>query len=432
MVSQLSLLNFIIVLVMGFQINFYFNSVFGKNHNRSSRWIYFIIFGVLDFVYLNSYTSSVLSSVLALLVIFSLSISYQVELKMKIVFSVLYAVLLTLVNTISIYILYPLDARHLGDSTPVKIEEYVILSKSVLLSCLIMFVIILVIRFIVKRRSFPLHYRYYLLFLTVPAISIYQVNVLSMYSEKNMYYFISIFGFLFLNIFIIYILDNIIEKFQLMHENMQLQHQMDYQDANYEKTVHSFKQIKRIIHDTHQQFLYIEECIQKNELSEASQHIRTTLNKVEDAYQRVNTGNLVIDALVTNALNIGQANGIQIDTQLQLHSQHIQVERYDLCVVLGNMLDNAIEASKKIKIAEDRYMLIKIHSNPSNIFIHILNHIEQGNGHIHSQKSNPDYHGIGLTNIARICDKYGGNMTLEIKHQVFNNMVIIPFHTENQ
>lgn len=427
MENQLLLLNACIVLVMGFQINFYFNAVFGKAQQGSNRWIYFIVFGVLDFVYLNSYTSSVLSSVLALIVIFSLSISYHIELKMKIVFSILYAVLLTLVNFISLYILYPFNANNLGNSTPVNIAEYVILSKSVLLSCLIMFVIILIIRFVVKRRSFPLHYRYYLLFLTVPAISIYQVNVLSMYSEKNMYYFISIFSFLFLNVFIMYILDNMIEKFQLMHENMQLQDQMDYQDANYEKTVHSFKQIKRIIHDTHQQFLYIEQCIEKNELAEAKQHIQTTLNKVEDAYQRVNTGNLVIDALVTNALNIGQANGIQIDTQLQLYSQHIQIERYDLCVVLGNMLDNAIEASKKIKIAEDRYILIKIQSSPSHLSIHILNHIEQGTGQLQSQKPNPDDHGIGLTNIDRICDKYGGNMTIESKHHVFNNMVVIPF-----
>lgn len=427
MQTQLLLLNACIVLVMGFQINFYFNAVFGKSHRGPNQWVYFVLFGVLDFFYLNAYTSSVFSSVLALIVIFILSIPYQTELKMKIVFSILYAVLLTLVNFISLYILYPFNATELGTSNPVQIEEYVILSKSVLLSCLMMFVIILVIRFIVKRRSFPLHYRYYLLFLTIPAISIYQVNVLSMYSEKNVYYFISIFSFLFLNVFIIYILDNMIEKFQLIHENIQLQDQMDYQDANYEKTVHSFKQIKRIIHDTHQQFLYIEQCIEKNELDEAKKHIQTTLNKVEDAYQRVNTGNLVVDALVTNALNIGQANGIQIDTQLQLYSQHIQIERYDLCVVLGNMLDNAIEASKKINIAEDRYILIRIQSTDSHLSIHILNHTIQGAGQMQTQKSNPEFHGIGLTNIDRICNKYGGNMTIEQKHHVFNNMVILPF-----
>ncbi|MDQ0897649.1 sensor histidine kinase regulating citrate/malate metabolism [Paenibacillus sp. V4I7] len=141
----------------------------------------------------------------------------------------------------------------------------------------------------------------------------------------------------------------------------------------------------------------------------------------------MNTGNLVIDALVTNTLNIGQANGIRIDTKLNLYSQEIHIDRYDLCVVIGNMLDNAIEASKHVKIAEDRYILIKIHSTESALLIHIQNHMENEVAYVHSQKLNPEFHGIGLTNIARICYNYGGHMTIETKQKVFHNMVLLPF-----
>jgi sensor histidine kinase regulating citrate/malate metabolism len=221
--------------------------------------------------------------------------------------------------------------------------------------------------------------------------------------------------------------DTMMDKFQIQQENFQLQRQMDYQDANYEKTVHSFKSIKRIIHDTNQHFLYIEECMKRGDTAAALEHIRVTLNKVEDAYHRVNTGHLVIDALVTNALNIGEANGIRIDTQLQLHSQELNIDRYDLCVVLGNMLDNALEASKKVRVAEDRYILIRIRSDAHALTIQILNHTEQNVTRLQSQKPNREFHGIGLTNISRICDKYGGNMTIETGNKTFNNMVILPF-----
>lgn len=383
-------LNLCVVLVMCFQVNFYFNSVFDKSSRKPNRMMYFIIFGLLNFLYLSVYLSPTFSSILALFVIFSLAQSYTVEIKTKIIFSILYAVLITIVNFISLYILYTVDSVKVSNLSHLSSQDHLIFSKVMLLSCIIMFAVIQIIRLFAKRRTFPLHARYYILFLIVPIISIYQVNVLSVYSEKNMYYFVSIIGFISLNVFIIYIFDNVIEKFQLMHENAQLQHQMDYQDANYEKTVHSFKNMKRIIHDTHQQFLYIDECIKRNELAEASEHIKVTLNKIEGAYQRVNTGNLVIDALVTNSLNIAQANGIKVDTQLNLYSQKVNIERYDLCVALGNMLDNAIEASKKVKIADDRYILIKIHSNESALFIHILNHMENEVAHLHSQKSNPE------------------------------------------
>ncbi|SYX86888.1 ATP-binding protein [Paenibacillus alvei] len=423
MIQNNLLVVFIIVLVMGVQLNFFFNSVFGKSAKKHNRIIYFIIFGLLDFLYLVIPVSPILSSILALLMIFSIVQSYQVEMKTKIIFTMLYSVLMSLVTCISLYIFYTLDSVEFSFD-PVNETNKIVYMKAILLSFIIMFAIIQIIRPLAKRRSYSLHYRYYVLISAIPLMSIYHLYILN---HKTVYYFISAIGFLFLNVMVVYIFDTIIDKYKFMQEHTQLQHQMDYQDANYEKVVHSFKSIKRIIHDTNQQFLYIEECIKRNELAAAMEHIKTTLNKVEGAYQRVNTGNLVIDALITNTLNIGQANGIRIDTKLNLWSQEIHIDRYDLCVVIGNMLDNAIEASKKLTIAEDRYILIKIHSTESSLLIHILNHMENEVAHLHSQKPTPEFHGIGLTNIARICDKYGGHMTIETENKVFNNMVLLPF-----
>ncbi|WP_018755472.1 sensor histidine kinase [Paenibacillus terrigena] len=423
MIQNNFLIVFSIVLLMGIQVNFFFNSIFDKSAKKQNRFIYFIIFGLLDYLYLVIPVTPILSSILTLLMIFSFSLSYKVEFKTKFTFSILYAVLITLTNFISLYLFYTIDSVDFSFD-PVNEQDQIANTKAIILGCVIMFAIIQIIRLVAKRRSLSLDNRYYILFLVIPIVSIYQLSILT---YKDVYSFISVIGFLFLNVMIVYIFDHIVDKFQFMHENSQLQHQMDYQDANYEKVVHSFKSIKRIIHDTNQQFLYIEECIKRNELSAAMEHIKTTLNKVEGAYHRVNTGNLVIDALVTNTLNIGQANGIRIDTKLNLCSQEVHIDRYDLCVVIGNMLDNAIEASKKVNIAEDRYIHIKIHATESTLLIHILNHMENEVAHLHSQKPNPEYHGIGLTNIARICDKYGGHMTIETKHNVFHNMVLLPF-----
>ncbi|OMF17864.1 ATP-binding protein [Paenibacillus amylolyticus] len=420
-----------VTLLMAFQANFYFDSVLGKSRRKSHRAIYFIVFILLCYFYLVSSFSDIVSTAVALLLFFSLAQSYEVEFKIKLVFTILYAVLITMANTIAVYILGVLESTEFISWEQFNGENHWILSKVMLVGCSIMFIVIQIVRLVAKRRSFTVHYRYYLLFLIVPIITIYQINVASIYSEKNIFYVFSVLGSLFLNVFIVYVFDNMVEKVQLVHENAQLQRQMDYQDANYEKTVHSYKSIKSIIHDINQQFLYIDECIQRNELAAAGDHIKSTLNTIEGAYQRVNSGNLVIDALVTNTLAMGQANGIKIDTKIQLHSQHVQIDRYDLCVVLGNMLDNAIEASKKVRQAEDRYILIAIHSTSSALVIQIMNHVGQPIVDLKSEKPNPEYHGIGLTNISRMCEKYGGHMSIEHQHRKFNNMVVLPFHTDN-
>lgn len=420
-----------VTLLMAFQANFYFDSVLGKSRRKPRRVIYFMVFVMLGYFYLVSSFSDIASSAVALLLIFSLAQSYEVEFKIKLVFTILYGVLITTANVIAVYILGVLESTDYSLLDQFNAEDHWVLSKVMLLGCSIMFIVIQIVRLVAKRRSFAVHYRYYLLFLIVPIITIYQINVASIYSEKNIYYVFSVLGSLFLNVFIVYVFDNMVEKVQLAHENAHLQSQMDYQDANYEKTVHSFKNIKSIIHDINQQFLYIDECINRNELAAAADHIKFTLNTIESAYQRVNSGNLVIDALVTNTLAMGQANGIKIDTKIQLHSQHVKIDRYDLCVVLGNMLDNAIEASKKVRQAEDRYILIAIHSTASALVLQIMNDVEQPIADLKSEKPNPDYHGIGLTNISRMCEKYGGHMSIEQHHRTFNNMVVIPFHKGN-
>ncbi|MEK4436618.1 GHKL domain-containing protein [Paenibacillus sp. FSL K6-2862] len=421
----------VVTLLMAFQVNFYFNSVLGKSRQKPHRVVYFALFIVLCFFYLASTLPSVISSLVVLIFIFSLAQSYDVELKLKLVFTVLYAVLVTMVNYIAVYIMSVWDATDYTTWDHFNEGYHGVFYKVMLLGCSLMFIVIQVVRLIAKRRSFALHYRYYLLFLIVPIITLYQINVASNYSEKNIFYIISVMGSLFLNVFIVYVFDNMVEKVQLANENAQLQRQMDYQDANYEKTVHSFKNVKGIIHDIHQQFLYIEECIKQNKHEAASDHIKLTLNKIEGVYQRVNSGNLVIDALVTNTISVGQANGIKIDARIQLHSQQVHIDRYDLCVVLGNMLDNAVEASKKVRQAEDRYILIAIHSTASAIVIQVLNHAEQSLTHMKSEKPNPEFHGIGLTNISRMCEKYGGHMTIEHHQRTFNNMVVLPFEVNS-
>src|SRR5690554_5760838 len=256
MIQSNLLVVFSLVLVMCYQVNFFFNSVLDKSTRKSNGILYFcfIIFSVLAFIYLVVPLNSVVSSMLAIVMIFSLAQSYRVDVKIKLIFTILYAVLMTIVNVISLYIFYVIDDIDVSIIDPTSEQAQLVFTKALLLSCIIMFAIIQIIRLIAKRRSFSIHYRYYIIFLIVPLISTYQLNVITSYSDKNIHYLLSIIGFLFINVGVIYIFDHMIEKFQFMHENAQLQQQMDYQDANYEKTVHSFKSIKRIIHDTNQQF----------------------------------------------------------------------------------------------------------------------------------------------------------------------------------
>ncbi|ANF98739.1 histidine kinase [Paenibacillus bovis] len=409
---------------------FYFDAVLGKVNRRPNRLGYIIGFVILHLIYYLVDMPATLSSLLAIVMILCLALSYRAQLGTIIVFTFIYVVLQTIINSMGVYLFF--GGVDYSVDTPYRLMQshYNRSIKLLLFSFLVMLMISQLIRLISRRHSIVLQPRYYLLFLIVPLISIWQINVLFAYSQRNSYYVISVLGLLFLNVFVIYMFDMLMERFRLLNQNVYLQQQMDYQDANYEKTVHTFKDIKRVIHDTNQHLLYIEECIRRQEPEAAIEHIQTTLNRVDQAYHRVNTGNLVIDALVSNTLSIGQSNGIRIDTRLRLHSPTVHIERYDLCVVLGNLLDNAIEASKHIRVADDRYISINIHSNESTLYIHITNHSSTPQTDWSSSKPGDGYHGLGLTNISRLCEKYGGHMTIENHNHRVESMVVLPFYEE--
>lgn len=157
-----------VLLVMCFQTNFFFNSVFDKSARKTNRIVYFIIYGLLCFMYLVIPMNSYIASCVALLMIFGLAQSYDVEIKTKVIFSILYAVLMTMVSFISLYIFSSLDSIDFTTLDSGNGQDRLTFTKALILSCVIMFAVIQVIRFISKRRSFSLPYRYYIFFLIVP------------------------------------------------------------------------------------------------------------------------------------------------------------------------------------------------------------------------------------------------------------------------
>ncbi|MDQ0494582.1 GHKL domain-containing protein [Paenibacillus brasilensis] len=162
-------------------------------------------------------------------------------------------------------------------------------------------------------------------------------------------------------------------------------------------------------------------------MHEALEYIHLTLDRIDNSYQRVNTGNLVIDALVSNTLNIAQVSGIQVKYKVNLQDVNLKIERYDLCVVLGNILDNAVEAAKISGQTGNKCIEIIIFSNKYTLFINVTNTMKDFTCSLYTKKQQPDLHGNGLTNIRKITERYDGNVSIEAINHRFNIMVTLQF-----
>lgn len=353
-----------------------------------------------------------------------ITLLYQTRFKSKLIYSMFFLVMAFISESLSEFFSSELQA----------ISKAVILSKLenqlliLLFSTFMMILFILFIKFIKRGHEYKISTLYFLVMTLIILFSLFLLITLFFYSTKNIFFFLSIIGILVINIIPTFLFNSLNEHYKLKGEHLQLQRQMDCHNNNYVKTALSFKSIKRIIHDTNKQLLYIRTCIQENLSEEAVRHINQSLDQINVPYISVSTGNLAIDSLVSNAINIANENHIAMKCKINIVTVEFKIERYDLCILIGNILDNALEAVRQVPLVEDKYIHLQVYSNKNTLVIHVINsRWESSEQDLHILKENKDLHGYGLMNIQTVAEKYGGHVTTESNSKQFEIIVVLPF-----
>lgn len=308
---------------------------------------------------------------------------------------------------------------------------------TVMLSKLIKFIMVLVVLLILKRNAVRADFKNYLCMIIVPLLSIFIIIAITIESKGTIVNAgfttnTAILGILVINFIVYYLLNNIIQANEIKQIQARMETQFMFQEKKYEQTSMSFKSISGILHDTNKHLVYLRECVIQKDYNEAIEYIDKAINNLGDSYKRINTGHLVIDALVSNAYNNAEIKNIKFKTDIKIDKSKINIERYDLSVVLGNLLDNAIEACIKISNIDDRFIKVNIFTNETALIINILNSAIGKNlfTKLKSDKSNKIMHGYGLSNVNLIAEKYGGSFITERLESKFEATIVLPFVNE--
>lgn len=165
----------------------------------------------------------------------------------------------------------------------------------------------------------------------------------------------------------------------------------------------------------------------EKELQAYLEELNQTMDRLEFRFK---TGNTVVDTL----LNMKYHESIHIIPDLQMDVEGMQfpeklyIQSYDIGIILGNALDNAIEACQKLKAKEpDTEVFIYIHSFQKRelFFLKVENSFDgqlvqklQGEFPV-TDKIDKKSHGIGLVNIKNTAEKYQGTMDFKVNGKVF-------------
>ena len=170
-------------------------------------------------------------------------------------------------------------------------------------------------------------------------------------------------------------------------------------------------------------------------LRKENQSIRTEeIRKVQDMIDLygvfLKTGNPTLDIILTekkilcdsdNILFTCVADGAALDA----------METVDMCVLLGNALDNAIESTKKEERIENRFISMNLARRGSMVSIHIENtccgNLRYSGGELLTDKQDaPGFHGFGMKSMNMIAEKYGGNISSRKIGDIFYLDILFP------
>jgi hypothetical protein len=299
------------------------------------------------------------------------------------------------------------------------------------LTKIITFFFVVVISLVWHPQKHTITFKYAVISLATPLITI--ILLCSFPTEalkQNTTGIICLFALvalLFMNIINFILINNVIDSLTLTERLNHIEQQTTYQTENFARLSASYRNMRRLLHDTKKHNFYMQSCIKSENYDELYSYLTESIKDLESIYIRVNTGNLVIDTLLTNYINICEERQISFDYKLNIIEHKIPVSDYDLTIILGNLLDNSYNASVKLLENEVSEIPPEISIGIASKGKHFVIHTE--NNYIKPSvkaSRNTFSHGYGTENIRQVTEKYCGTYLAEYEDTLYAATVIIP------
>ena len=142
----------------------------------------------------------------------------------------------------------------------------------------------------------------------------------------------------------------------------------------------------------------------------------------------IKTGNIMVDAILNSKLSLLKSKDINVNAKAVVPPS-LQISEIDLCVIIGNLLDNAMEACLAQPEAENRFIRLFIGILKEQFYLSVSNSVYgelKKEGKTYLSTKNTAGHGFGLMRIDRIVKKYDGYMNRQNEEGIFATEIMLP------
>lgn len=263
--------------------------------------------------------------------------------------------------------------------------------------------------------------------LAMGGITIILVTIFLLFVESKKVYLTNTF---ILFIWAILILDGLI-CWLLMVVTMQknkllqieyLKKNIEDQKNMYYRLLQNVDEIRKQKHNVTNVLISLKMLVDKKEYNSLASAVNQTLYEFSD-YKVIDSSNenAMWLAIIDYKKQVALQNNIIFETDIE-YGDYTAVRGIDSCVILGNLIDNAIEAEQKEK--EYKKIRIAVKNDFGAVYFCVKNYIshsvlKENKNYLHSSKAQPEEHGYGLRTVIEIVNQYNGEFKIEEKNDYF-------------
>ena len=244
---------------------------------------------------------------------------------------------------------------------------------------------------------------------------------LSIYENISAFY-IAIYSacLLYINLVICFYTETIKTAYNERHMRELAEQQLQIQVSYYEKEQQARDATRALWHDIKKYTNATQDLFQHGDMENAVQSLQQATTALSEIHQTVDVGNAVVNGILERALEQVQNQGISLDFDVWVSDQ-LPISAVDLYIIMGNTIDNAIEACQQVPAADSPTVSLTLRQQNHTLFYAIDNPIPAKQG-----KKPGDVHGYGIRNVKNCVAKYHGMTTVSKQGGVFSVQIQLP------
>lgn len=204
-------------------------------------------------------------------------------------------------------------------------------------------------------------------------------------------------------------------------------------EKNYQMLHQDLQENAKRLHDFHHHLQAILGLAEQAGDQKTEEYVQSLLDVSYRDVRMCSCGNDIIDAVINCSAAKAARSHIDFQYNVELSSSLSQISPIDLCAVLGNQVENALDACRKIPDSQRRFIQVSIRQNKSFVVIQVINSAYRNpftaDGRLVTNKEDSEFHGLGLKSIQDTVDKYNGYLTNSYENHQFQSEALLCFST---